>query len=150
MKQQLSFKDVLLNWLVSALAIGITAYVLPGVTVDGFFPAFIAAIVLGLINAFLKPVLYLFTLPITIMSLGLFTLVINAFLIMLTSALVTGFMVDGFFAALLFSIILAIVNFLLGVNQQRTTLFHAHRSSSHPRHDTDGRVRVEGREVDSE
>ncbi len=103
----------LLNWLVSTLAIIITAYLLPGVTVEGIFAALVTALILGLINAFIKPLLLVLTLPINILSLGLFTLVINALLILLTSAIVPGFAVKNFWWALLFAVILAIVRFAL-------------------------------------
>ncbi|ACM19418.1 membrane protein of unknown function DUF360 [Geotalea daltonii FRC-32] len=105
----------LVTWLVSALAIAITAYLLPGVKLSGFPAAFITAGVLGLINAVIKPLLFLLTLPINILTLGLFTLVINAVLIMLTSAIVPGFSVSGFWQALLFSLVLVLVNYLLGL-----------------------------------
>jgi putative membrane protein len=104
----------LLQWLVSGLAIIITAYILPGVKVEGFFAALVTALILGLINAVIRPVLILLTLPLNILTLGLFTLVINALLIMLAAAIVPGFFVQGFWWALLFGLVLAIVNFALG------------------------------------
>ena len=104
----------LLQWLVSGLAIIITAYLLPGVRVAGFFAALVTALILGLINAFIRPVLILLTLPLNILTLGLFTLVINALLIMLAAAIVPGFAVQGFWWALLFGLVLAIVNYALG------------------------------------
>ncbi len=104
---------VLINWFVSALAILVTAYLLPGVHIASFTSALVVAVVLGVINAFVKPILLVLTLPITILTLGLFTLVINAFVIILTSRLVPGFKVDGFWWALLFSIVLSIVNWFL-------------------------------------
>ena len=104
----------LLQWVVSSLAIVITAYLLPGVAVEGFFAALVTALILGLINAIIRPILILLTLPLTILTLGLFTLVINALLIMLAAAIVPGFEVNGFWWALLFGIVLAIVNFALG------------------------------------
>lgn len=103
------------SWLVSALAIVIAAYLLPGVKVSGPLAALITAAVLGLVNAVIKPVLLLLTLPINILTLGLFTLVINALLVLLTSALVPGFSVSGFWQALLFGLVLAVVNYLLGL-----------------------------------
>lgn len=102
-----------LQWLVSGVAIIITAYLLPGVTVAGFFAALVTALILGLVNAFIRPVLILFTLPLNILTLGLFTLVINALLVMLAAAIIPGFAVRGFWWALLFGIVLAIVNFAL-------------------------------------
>ncbi|MCL5675787.1 MAG: phage holin family protein [Patescibacteria group bacterium] len=104
---------VFVNWLISAVAILVTAYLLPGVHVQGFMTALVVSVVLGIVNAVVKPVLVIFTLPITILTLGLFTLVINAFLVLLTSALVPGFKVDGFLTAFLFSLVLSIVNFFL-------------------------------------
>ncbi|MCX6796945.1 MAG: phage holin family protein [Candidatus Doudnabacteria bacterium] len=98
--------QILIQWLLSALAIMVAAYLLPGVKIDGFFPAMVAAVVIGLINAFIKPILIILTLPINILTLGLFTLIINAFLVMLASALVPGFHVTGFGWAILFSIVL--------------------------------------------
>ena len=105
--------QLVIRLLVNSLAILITAYLLPGVQLDGFLPALITAIVLGLINTFVKPVLVILTLPITILTLGLFLLVINAVVILLTSALVPGFYVNGFWWALLFSLVLSIVNWIL-------------------------------------
>lgn len=99
------------QWIISALAIGIAAYLVPGtdVTVLG---ALIAAVVLGALNLLIRPLLLILTLPITILTLGLFSLVINALLVMLASVLVPGFVVIGFLNALLFAIVLAVVNWL--------------------------------------
>jgi putative membrane protein len=104
----------LFHWLIRALAIVITAYLLPGVRLSGFFAALVTALVLGLINTFIKPLLLLLTLPLNILTLGLLTFVINALLILLTSSLVPGFAVSGFGWALLFSMVLAIINYALG------------------------------------
>ena len=108
----------LINWLLSGLAIVITAYLLPGVHLSGIKAALLTAVVLGLINAVIKPVLKLLTLPLTIMTLGLFSLVINALLIMLTAKLVPGFQVQGFLWALAFSLVLAVVNWVLSIFKQ--------------------------------
>ncbi|HBI17311.1 MAG: hypothetical protein UR60_C0033G0013 [Candidatus Moranbacteria bacterium GW2011_GWF2_34_56] len=99
----------LINWVVMALAVFISAKIIPGVEVDSFFVAFIAALVLGIINVLLKPILLILTLPINILTLGLFTLVINAFLVLLASKWVDGFMVNGFWWALIFSLVMSIV-----------------------------------------
>lgn len=106
--------NFLLQWLVSGLAIIITAYLLPGVRVTGFFAALVTALILGLINAFIRPVLILLTLPLNILTLGLFTLVINALLILLAAAIVPGFSVQGFWWALLFGLVLAVISYALG------------------------------------
>jgi len=102
---------ILFQWLISALAILVAAYVVPGVTVTTS-GAFIAAVVLGAINLFIRPILIILTLPITIITLGLFSLVINALLVMLASYLVPGFTVVGFWAALFFALVLMVVNWV--------------------------------------
>ena len=104
---------MIIHWIISALAILITAYILPGVHVDGFVAALILAVVLGAINMFLRPILVIFTLPITVLTLGLFVLVINALLVLLASYIVPGFTVASFWWALLFGIVLAIVGAVL-------------------------------------
>lgn len=105
----------LIHWLIHAVAIIITAYLLPGVRLSGFLAALVTALVLGLVNTVIRPLLLLLTLPINILTLGLLTFVINALLILLTSAVVPGFSVRGFWWALLFSLLLAVINYLLGV-----------------------------------
>ncbi len=90
----------------------LTAYLLPNVDVDGYGTALIVALVLSIANIIVKPILILFTIPITILTLGLFLLVINALIILLVDYLVDGFDVDGFWWALLFSLILSIFNSL--------------------------------------
>ncbi|EKE15918.1 MAG: hypothetical protein ACD_11C00076G0011 [uncultured bacterium] len=104
---------IILHWIVASLAVFITAYLLPGVEVSGFMAALLAALIIGILNAFIRPALLILTLPINILSLGLFTLFINAFLIMLASKIVPGFSVDGLFWALAFSLVLSLVNFFL-------------------------------------
>jgi putative membrane protein len=105
--------EILISWILSTLVILVVSYLLPGVLLTGFVSALIASLVLGVVNAFIKPFLVLLTLPINILTLGLFTLVINALLVMLVSYLVPGFKVDGFWWALIFSIMLSITNWLL-------------------------------------
>ncbi len=104
---------IIINWALSAVAILVAAYLLPGVSVSGFLAALILAVVLGAINMILRPILVVLTLPITVVTLGLFVLVINALLVMLASYIVPGFTVAGFWSALLFGIVLAIVNWVL-------------------------------------
>lgn len=101
--------DFIVSWLVSAIAILIAAYIIPGVRVNSFLVALLVAAVLGIVNALVRPLLVLLTLPITILTLGIFLLVINALLILLVDAIVPGFEVRGFWNALLFSIILTII-----------------------------------------
>lgn len=104
---------ILINWLISALAIVAAAYLLPGVHVQSFLAALVAALVLGIINAILKPILVLLTLPLNVLTFGLFTLVINAVLVMLASTFVAGFVVDNFWWAILFGLILSVINSFL-------------------------------------
>ena len=89
----------------------LTAFIVPGVTVS-FLPALIAALVLGLLNVFIKPILIVLTLPINILTLGLFTFIINGLLILLASRIVPGFDVVGFGSAVLFAIVLSIINMI--------------------------------------
>ena len=105
--------QILIHWLIATLAVAVTAYVLPGVSVSGFITAAVVALILGLINAFIRPLLIILTLPINILTLGLFTFVINAFLVMLTGWIVPGFSVNGFWWALLFSVVLSLVMMVL-------------------------------------
>jgi putative membrane protein len=104
---------IFLNLIVSAIAVLISAYILPGVKVDGFLTAIVVAVILGAVNMFIKPIFVLLTLPLTILSLGLFYFVINALMILLVSSLVPGFKVSGFLYALLFSLVLSIVSSFL-------------------------------------
>jgi len=99
--------------LVSAFAVIISSYLLPGVHIDGFLTAIIVAAILSILNAVLKPILILLTIPITFLTMGLFLLVINAFIIILTDKLIDGFSVNNFWWALLFSLVLALVTNLL-------------------------------------
>lgn len=116
--------NIIFHWIISAVAIMIAAYILPGVAISGIIAALVLAVILGAINAFIKPVLILLTLPITIITLGLFTLVINAGLILLADAIVPGFYVDGFWWAMLFALVLWLIN----------SFFH---SMENPKHSID-------------
>lgn len=111
--QKNSLGQILLKLLISGLAVFFTDWLLPGIDVTNFTNALLIAIVLAFLNTFLKPVLVLLTIPFTIFTLGLFLLVINAGIILLASKLIDGFIVDGFWWALLFSIILSITTSIL-------------------------------------
>lgn len=102
--------SILINWIISAMVIFSSAYILPGVHVANFTVALVVALVLGIVNAILKPILVILTLPITILTLGLFYFVLNALLILLVSSIVPGFTVDGFLWALIFGALLSIAN----------------------------------------
>lgn len=99
--------------LITTLAALLAAYLLPGVHIANFTSALLLAVVLAILNAFIKPVLIILTLPITLVTLGLFLLVINALIILIASHFVSGFHVDGFWWALLFSIVLAVISSVL-------------------------------------
>ncbi|MCW5889780.1 MAG: phage holin family protein [bacterium] len=103
----------LVHWLVSALGLLIVAHVVPGFRVAGFGTALLASVVIGLVNATIGLVLFVLTLPLTVVTLGFFLLILNALLLWMASALVPGFHIDGFGAAFIGAIVLAIVNAIL-------------------------------------
>lgn len=103
---------IIFRWVINALALLLVAYVVPGFGVASLYTALIAALVLGLVNALVRPLLFILTLPVTIFTLGLFTFVLNALMIWLVSTMVKGFTVDGFVPALLAAVILWLVSLL--------------------------------------
>jgi putative membrane protein len=107
----------IIRWIINAVLLMLIPYVVPGVTVKNFWVALVAALVLAFVNALIKPILILLTLPINILTLGLFILVINGLMFWLVSAVVKGFYISGFwpafFAALVFSILSIALNYLL-------------------------------------
>ena len=105
--------NLIIRLLLNAVAVVILAYVLNGVSVDGYVTAIIVALVLSILNLLVKPILVILTLPITILTLGLFLLVINALIILLADKLIDGFEVSGFLTALLFSALLSILQSIL-------------------------------------
>ncbi len=107
--------SILANWLISALSIFLVASYLPGFSVNSFTTALVVALVLGIINAIIKPILIILTLPINILTLGLFTFVINAALIMLAASLVPGFKVAGFGPALVAALILWFISVIVHI-----------------------------------
>jgi len=106
-------RGLLIRWLILTIAIFITAYLIDGIHVAGFLSAFFAAAILGLLNAFFRPILLILTLPINILSLGLFTFIINAMLLMMVSGLIPGFQVYGFWSAVFGSLLISLVSWLL-------------------------------------
>lgn len=102
-----------MRWLILTCGIMLAAYFIEGIEVTGFGSAFLAAAILGILNAFFRPVLILLTLPINILTLGLFTFVINALLLMMASGVIGGFEVHGFWAAFLGSLIISLLSWLL-------------------------------------
>ncbi|MGD8958661.1 MAG: phage holin family protein [Desulfobacteraceae bacterium] len=120
---------VLVRWLVVTVAIMLTAYLLEGIHVTGFFSAFWAAAILGVLNIFLRPFLFLLTLPINVITFGLFTFVINALLLMMASGVIGGFAVAGFWSALLGSLLISIISWIFN------TFINEHgRFDGHPPH----------------
>ncbi|MCX7551697.1 phage holin family protein [Xanthomarina sp. F2636L] len=105
--------NLIIRILLTAVAVVLLAYILPGVEVSGFGAAIIVAIVLGLLNIFIKPILVILTLPITVITLGLFLLVINALIILMANSFIDGFTVSGFWIALLFSLLLSLLQSIL-------------------------------------
>jgi putative membrane protein len=101
---------LILKLIVNAIAVFAAAYLLPGVRVESFTTAIIVAIVLALLNLVVKPILVLLTIPITILTLGLFLLIINALIVLLCDSLVSGFDVDGIIYALLFSLVVSLIS----------------------------------------
>jgi len=100
--------NILIRLLITTILVVVLAHFLPGISVQDYTSALWVALVLGVLNAFLKPVLILLTLPATIFTLGLFLLVINAVVILVGDYLVDGFLVDGFWSAFIFSILLSL------------------------------------------
>jgi len=103
----------ILKLLVSSLAVFFGAYILDGVYLNGFPTAILVALLIGFLNAFLRPVLIILTIPITLLTFGLFLLVINAAIILLADYVLTGFTVDSFFTAVIFSIMVSVITWLL-------------------------------------
>lgn len=101
------------RWLLSAFALMIIAYVVPGIVVSNFYSALVAALVLGLINALIRPVIILLTLPVNILTLGLFTLVINALLFWLAASVVKGFYVANFWSAFWGAVLMWLISWIL-------------------------------------
>ena len=124
-------KVILIRWLTTTAAIVATSYLLDGIQVRGFFSAFFAGALLGILNAFFRPIALLLTLPINILSLGLFTFIINALMLKMASAVIPGFDVYGFWTAIFGSLLISLISWLLNsfLSEQATLT-----SSIHIRH----------------
>lgn len=101
--------NLILRWVVFALSLLFVAWIVPGISLEGFMSALWATLVMGLVNISIRPVLILLTIPINLLTLGLFTFIINALLFWFVSSIVEGFEVDGFFAALFGSFLLSLI-----------------------------------------
>ena len=104
---------ILLVWLLNTLALIAVAYLMPSITIADFKSALIAALILGLVNAFIRPVLILLTLPVTVLTLGLFILVINGLLFWFVGSVVKGFIVEGFWSGVIGAILFSVVSWAL-------------------------------------
>ena len=111
---------IFIRWLILTAAIIAASYLIDGIRISGFFSAFFAAAVLGILNALFRPILFILTLPINIMTLGLFTFVINALLLKMASGVIPGFDVHGFWSAVFAALIISGVNWVLSsfINEQ--------------------------------
>jgi putative membrane protein len=107
--------QIVISIFLNALAVYITAAVLPGVHISSILNTLVVAVVLGLINTFIKPIISIFALPFTIVTLGLFSFVISGLMVLLVSKIVPGFTVDNFLWAMAFALVLSIVNSFLGM-----------------------------------
>lgn len=132
-------RGLILRWLTLTLAIVATAYLMEGIRITGFWAALAAAALLGVFNAVLRPIAILLTLPVNILSLGLFTFIINAMMIKMVSGIISGFTVNGFwtsvFGALVISIISWLLNSFIGARGNVDSIHH----HNHKRHIDPGR-----------
>ena len=104
---------IFIRWLILTFSIIVTSYLLDGIHVSGFISAFLAAAILSILNAVFRPILLILTLPINILSLGLFTFVINALMLLMASGVIPGFNVSGFWSAVFGSLLISIVSWAL-------------------------------------
>jgi putative membrane protein len=111
-------RGLVIRWLVSAVALYLTSLIVRGIEIQGVVPLLFAAVTIGILNAIVRPIILVFTLPLTLLTLGLFTLVVNAFMLWMASQVVIGFAVHGFWAALggwlLMSFFTFVINLLIG------------------------------------
>lgn len=137
---------ILIRWLTTTAAIVATAYLLDGIQISGFLSAVFAAAMLGILNAFFRPIALLFTLPINILSLGLFTFIINALMLKMASGLIPGFGVYGFWTAIFGSFLISVISWLLNafINEQGSL------SSISQKQEPDARVREQKDTIDLE
>jgi len=137
---------IILRWLTLTAAILFTSYLLEGIHISGFSSALLAAAMLGILNAFFRPIALLLTLPINILSLGLFTFIINALMLKMASGVITGFEVVGFWSAIFGSLLISVFSWLLNsfINDRGTvTSFDSEYRARH-------RPRVDNNTIDLE
>jgi putative membrane protein len=137
---------ILIRWLTTTAAIVATAYLLDGIQVSGIFSAIFAGAMLGILNAFFRPIALLLTLPINILSLGLFTFIINALMLKMASGLIPGFDVYGFWTAIFGSLLISVISWLLNtfISEQGSV------STINQKHGPDTRMRDDDETIDLE
>jgi putative membrane protein len=104
---------ILIRWIILTVSIITASYLLEGIHISGFFSAFLAAAALGILNALFRPILLILTLPINVLTLGLFTFIINALMLKMASGIIPGFEVHGFWTAVIGSLIISVISWLL-------------------------------------
>lgn len=104
---------ILIRWVILTVSIIVASYLLEGIHISGFFSAFFAAAALGILNALFRPILLILTLPINVLTLGLFTFIINALMLKMASGIISGFEVQGFWTAVIGSLIISVISWLL-------------------------------------
>ena len=112
--------NFLVKLILSSIAVTLSAYLIPGVTVDSFMTAAVVAVAISILNLFFKPIFIVLTLPVTVFTFGLFLLAINAFMIMIASSFISGFYVSGFWSALFFSFVLTFLQSLFNKTEETT------------------------------
>jgi putative membrane protein len=130
---------MLIRWLTSTGAIVLTSYLLNGIQIDGFPTAFVAAAILGILNALIRPIALLITLPINVLTLGFFTFVINALMLQMVSGIISGFEVHGFGSAVLGSLMISVISWLLNSFVDRPRTWHTNKPGSRARHNNSTR-----------
>ena len=137
---------ILIRWLTTTAAIVATAYLLDGIQVSGFLSAVFAAAILGILNAFFRPIALLITLPINILSLGLFTFLINALMLKMASGIIPGFGVYGFWTAIFGAFLISVISWLLNAFISEKGLL----SSINQKQGPDSRIREQDDTIDLE
>lgn len=156
-------KGFFVRWISNSLALIIVAYLLEGIVIKDIYSAFIASLILGIVNAVIKPIIYLFTLPITVFTMGFFILVVNGSMLYLTSNLVEGFEVHGFWSAIFGSILISIFsgffNYIIGdqgniqvmhFDQTNNYYTHRHTNAPHDNNNEKDAIEVEYKIIDDE
>ena len=117
---------IFVRWLTLTVAIMVTSYLFDGIHVSGFFSAFLAAAMLGILNALFRPIALLLTLPINILTLGFFTFVINALMLKMASGVISGFQVQGFWSAVFGSLMISVISWLMNsfINDRGTVTYY--------------------------